>query len=272
MARLAMTPPWKSAMHRLLLIAVIAILTACASSNGLNPVMPAYQINTAALQQHAIKKVVIASANISGEPTRYYLQNAAVHVDEMVKSYLQEHGYTVMPSYVFDNAWNQALRNFGDMYDPTTGKVDPTTYRAVMLSAFKTIKSTTDIDAVIFTDVVEQNVAHNIGMDHLAQWDGVSRKPKTISAGINKISDDFDWLQTVKAASLVVTIYSSSLEGLFTSRGGLDVVEGIDTKGGETRFMRRKRVLDTDDNLEEGIELAFHPFIKMKSYPGGDKH
>lgn len=254
-------------MYRLLLITAVVILTACASGGGLNPIMPTYQYNAEAIQKHPIKKVVIASANVSGEPTRYYLQNAAARVDEMVKNYVQKHGYTVAPNYVFENAWTQAIRTYGDMYDPTTGKVDPTTYRAVMLTAFKTIKESTDIDAVIFTDVVEVNVSHSAGLDHLAQWDGVSRKPKTISAGTSSITDDFNWNQTIKAATLVITVYSTSLEGVFSSRGGMDVLEGIDTKGGETNFTRRKRALDAEDNVEEGIEIAFHPFIKMKNYP-----
>ena len=255
-------------MRSYLLVAAIAILTACASNGLYNPTVPAYKIDTAALQKHPIKKVVIASANVSGEPTRYYLQNAAVHVDEMVKIYLQKHGYTVAPNYVFENAWNQAIHTYGDMYDPTTGKVDPTTYRAVMYSAFKALKDTTDIDAVVFTDVIERDAAHDIGMDHLAQWDGVSRKPKTVSAATTSIQDDFNWSQNVKVASLVITIYSTSLEGLFSSRGGLDTLQAIDTRGGETTLTRRKHALDTDDNNEEGIEIAFHPFIKMKNYPG----
>jgi hypothetical protein len=255
-------------MRRLFLLAVIAVLTACASSSGYNPTIPVYKIDTAALQKHPIKKVVIASANVSGEPTRYYLQNAAAHVDHMVKTYLQNHGYTVAPNYVFENAWNQAIHAYGDMYDPTTGKVDPTTYRAVMYSAFKALKDTTDIDAVIFTDVVERDAAHDVGMDHLAQWDGVSRKPKTMSAGATSIQEGFDWSQNVKVASLVVTIYSTALEGLFSSRGGLDVLQAIDTKGGDTTLTRRKHVLDGDDNIEECIEIALHPFIKMKNYPG----
>lgn len=254
-------------MHRFLPLAIIVILTACASSGGLNPVMPPYQFNAEAIQKHPIKKVVIASANVSGEPTRYYLQSAAARVDEMVKNYLQKHGYTVAPNYVFENAWTQAIRTYGDMYDPTTGKVDPTTYRAIMLTAFKTIKESTDIDAVVFTDVVEVNTSHTIGLDHLAQWDGISRKPKTISAGTSSITSDFNWNQTIKGATLAITVYSASLEGVFSSRGGLDVLEGIDTKGGETRYSRRKRPLDTDDTVQEGIEIAFHPFIKMKGYP-----
>lgn len=255
-------------MYRFLLLAVVALLTACASSGGgLNPDMPPYQINAEALKNHPIKKVVIASANISGGPTLYYLQGAAARIDEMTKNYLQKNGYTVAPNYVFENAWMQAIRAYGDMYDPTTGKVDPTTYRAVMVTAFKTIKESTDIDAVVFTDVVEVNVSHSIGMDHLAQWDGVSRKPKTVSAGTSQITEGFNWAQTIKAATLVTTVYTSSLEGVFSSRGGLDVLEAIDTKGGDTTFSRRKRPLDTDDNVQEGIELAFHPFIKMKNYP-----
>lgn len=254
-------------MHRFLILAAIAVLTACASSGGLNPVMPTYQYNAEVIQKHPLKKVVIASANVSGEPTRYYLQNAATRVDEMVKNYLQKHGYTVVPNYVFENAWTQALRTYGDIYDPTTGKVDPTTYRAVMLTAFKSIKESTDIDAVIFTDVVEMNVAHNSGLDHLAQWDGVSRKPKTISAGTSAITEGFNWNQTIRGATLVITVYTSALEGVFSSRGGLDVLEGIDTKGGDTNFSRRKRPLDAEDYVQEGIEIAFHPFITMKNYP-----
>ncbi len=259
-------------MRRFLLFITIVVLTACASSGGYNPTTPAYQINSASLQKHPIKKVVIATANVSGEPTRYYLQNAAVHVDEMVKTYLQKHGYAVAPSYTFENAWNQAIHTFGNMYDPTTGKVDPTTYRAVMYATFKTLKETTDIDAVVFTDVVERTAAHDVGMDQLAQWDGVSRKPKFVSAGATGLPEGFNWSQNVNVASLVITIYSTSLEGLFTSRGGLDVLEAIDTKSGDTKYVRRKHVLDADDNIEEGIEIAFHPFIKMKDYPGDQPH
>jgi hypothetical protein len=272
MGRLVFLSPWNTFMRRFLFVVVLALLTACASNGGgYNPTTPPYQIDTAALKKHPIKKVVIATANVSGEPTRYYLQNAAAHVDDMVKNYLQKNGYTVAPSYVFENAWNQAIHTYGNMYDPTTGKVDPTTYRAVMLTAFKAIRETTDIDAVIFTDVVERDAAHDVGLDHRAQWDGVNRKPKFASAGADSVPDDFNWLQNVKVASLAITIYSTSLEGLFSSRGGLDVVQVIETKGGDASFVRRKHVLDADDNIEEGIEIAFHPFIKMKSYPGDQK-
>lgn len=252
-------------MLRILLLAMTALLAAC-SSNTYNQTAFPYQINSDLLKQKPPKKLVIATANVSGEPTRYHLQKAAAHIDEKVKAYLQAHGYQIAPSYQFENAWNQAIHTYGDLYDPTTGRVDPSTWRAVMATTAKTLHDTTDIDAIVFTDVIERDAAHDVGMDHLAQWDGVSRKPATASAGSEGVSSDFNWSQPVKVATLVVTIYSTNLDGLFTSRGGLDTLQVIDTKNSPV-YVRRKRILDNDSNIEQGIRLAFHPFIKIDDYP-----
>jgi len=252
-------------MLRIILLAVTALIAAC-SSNTYNPTVFPYQINNDLIQKKPPKKLVIATANVSGEPTRYHLQKAAVHIDEKVKDYLQSHGYQVAPSYLFENAWNQAVHTYGDLYDPTTGRVDPNTWRAVMVTTAKTLHDTTDIDAIVFTDVIERDAAHDVGMDHLAQWDGVSRKPSTASAGSEGVSTDFNWSQQVKVATLVVTIYSTSLDGLFSSRGGLDTLQVIDTKN-TPMYVRRKKILDNDSNIEQGIRLAFHPFIKIDDYP-----
>lgn len=245
----------------------VALLAACASSGGSNPSAYPFEINKPLLEQHPPKKLVIATANVSGEPTRFHLQKAAGRIDEMVKTYLEKHGYQIAPSYIFENAWNQAIRTYGDMYDPTTGRVDPTTWRAVMFTTAKALQDSSDIDAIVFTDVIEREAAHDVGMDHLARWDGVSRKPSMASAGSEGVPMGFNWSQSIKVASLVITIYSTKMEGLFSSHGGLDTLQSIDTKG-EATFARRKHLLDNDSNIEEGIELAFHPFIPMKGYPG----
>lgn len=260
----------RTSIVRGLFLGLLCIFAACSNTNrGDNPTTPKYQINREALQKKPLKKLIIATANISGEPTRYHLQSASVRIDEMVKKYLQDHGYQVAPSYQFENAWSQAIRTYGDMYDPTTGKVDAQTWRAVMITTIKTLKETTDIDAVVFTDVVSLNSAHDVGMDHLAQWDGVRRKP-AYSSNTTDMPTDFNWGQTIEVASLAITIYSTDMEGLFSSRGGLDTLQEVNTKNKAT-FIRRKRILENDTNIEEGIQLAFHPFIKMKNYPGEDK-
>ncbi len=259
-------PLMRRPLVRVAIGAVIAVLAACASTSH-NPTVFPYEINQTAIAQKPLKKLVIATTNVSGEPTRFYLQKASTRIDEMVKAYLEKHGYQIAPGYVFDNAWNQAVRTYGDMYDPTTGHVDPATWRAVMVTTATTLRDTTDIDAIVFTDVVERDSAHTVGMDHLARWDGVSRKPSMASAGAEGVPEGFDWNQSVKVASLVLTIYSTNMEGLFSSHGGLDTLQTIDTKG-EAKFARRKHVLNDDSDIEEGIEIAFHPFIPMRSYPG----
>lgn len=259
-------------MTRIIRIAVTALaallLSAC-SSHDYNPTTVPYQIDRDALAKKPIKKVIIATANVSGEPTRYFLQKPSTRVDAKVKQYLETHGYEVAPGYQFENAYNQAVRTYGNLYDPTSGRVDPQTWRAVMVATMKTLQGT-DIDAIVFTDVIERDTSHNIGLDHLAQFDGVSRKPGFSSAGAS-LAEGFDWNRTMKAATLVVTIYNVDLTGVFTGRGGLDTLQVIDAKASPATYVRRKKPLDNDDNIQEGIQIAFHPFIPMKGYPGRDE-
>lgn len=259
-------------MLRVILFALAAAVIAACSSSSYNASVFPYQINNDLLKQKPVKKVVIASANFSGEPTRFYLQKAAQRIDSKVKNYLQQNGYEVAPSYLFDNAWNQAIRTYGEMYDPTTGRVDQTTWQAVLVTTAKSLKESTDIDAIVFTDVIEHDSAHSIGLDHQAQWYGVSRKPGFSSAGQSSVPADFDWNQSVRVASLVITIYSVDLVGLFSSRGGLDTLQVIDGKMSTPSYVRRKKILDNDSNVDEGIRLAFHPFIPAKNYPVAGNH
>jgi hypothetical protein len=247
-------------------LAVIAVAIGACSSYDYNPTTAPYQIDRDVLAKKPIKRVVIASANISGEPTRYFLQKPAARIDASVKQYLEANGYQIAPNYEFDNAYNQAIRTYGNIYDPTSGRVDPTTWRAVMATALQSLQGG-NIDAIIFTDVIERDVTHNVGLDHLAQWDGVSRKPGFSTASAS-LTEGFDWNKPLKAATLVITIYTTDLEGVFSSRGGLDTLQVINTKSNPASYVRRKRSLNNDSNIEEGIAIAFHPFIPMKNYPG----
>ena len=248
--------------------AVFALLAAC-SANDINVTTAPYTIDRAVLAKKPIKKVVIATANVSGEPTRYLLQKPATMVDAKVKQYLEAHGYQVAPSYQFDNAYNQAEKTYGNIYDPTSGRVDPASWRAVMVTTLKALQGT-DIDAIVFTDVIERDVAHNVGMEHMALWDGVSRKPGYSNAS-SSLQAGFDWNKSLKAATLVITIYTVDLEGVFTGRGGLDTIQVINAKDNPATYVRRNNILGNDDNVQEGIEIAFHPFIKMKNYPSKEE-
>ena len=122
-------------------------------------------------------------------------------------------------------------------------------------------------DAIIFTDLLEQEVPFSGGLQHFARWHGVTRKP-TLQGPGDGVSAGFDWSRPAKAASLWVNIYDMELQRVFSSIGGLDMTEAIDTRSSSGRFVRRRSILESETYLREGIELAFHPFIVMEKYPG----
>jgi hypothetical protein len=119
----------------------------------------------------------------------------------------------------------------------------------------------------VFTDLVELEVAFSAGLKHIARWDGVSRKPSLQGPG-SGVSTDFDWNMQAAVASLQVSIYDMELQRVFVSRGGLDATDAIDTRSSSGRYIRRRNILENEDNVNEGIALAFHPFIDMEDWPG----
>ena len=123
------------------------------------------------------------------------------------------------------------------------------------------------VDGFVFTDIIERDINFSGGLKHLARWDGVARKPSLQGPG-DGVSADFDWNKSAKAASLWVSVYTMDLKRVFTSIGGMDATEAIDTRSSSGDVVRRRSILESESLVREGIELAFHPFIEMEDYPG----
>jgi hypothetical protein len=242
------------------------LLVACSGTPTQNPTTFAYQIDQAKLDAHPIKTVVIADVNL-GTQSRHYLEKEAPRIDAKVAAYLKDHGIKVLPQRDFEQHWNSAVRDFGNPIDPTSGKLNRKTFAQIMFQIRDEMAKTTKLDAFIFTDLLEVQVSFSSGLKHVARWDGVSRTPSMQGPG-DSISADFDWNKLAAAASLQVTIYNMDLEPVFSSRGGLDATDAIDSRSSSGRFVRRHNILENDTNVEEGIRLAFHPFIKMDDWPG----
>ena len=188
-------------------------------------------------------------------------------IDGYVRSYLKENGYKVMPQREFKQHWNNGVRAFGDPVDPTTGKVNMKTFSQIMVSVRDRMSEETALDAFVFTDLVELEVSFSAGLKHIARWDGVSRKPSLQGPG-SGVSTDFDWNMQAAVASLQVSIYDMELQRVFVSRGGMDATDAIDTRSSSGRYVRRRNILENEDNVKEGIALALHPFIVMEDWPG----
>ncbi|MEZ5502190.1 MAG: hypothetical protein R3E50_05875 [Halioglobus sp.] len=151
--------------------------------------------------------------------------------------------------------------------DPTNGKLNRKTFALIMQRVRDEMSRTTKLDAFIFTDLVEFEVAFSEGLKHVARWDGVTRTPSLQGPG-EGVSSEFDWNMLAAVVSLQVTIYDMDLKPLFSGRGGLDATDAIDTRSSKGRYVRRRNILENDSNVLEGIRLAFYPFIKTDDWPG----
>ncbi|MEM0955229.1 MAG: hypothetical protein AAGI24_13895 [Pseudomonadota bacterium] len=245
---------------------IAAFVAACSSAPTYNPTTFDYELKEEQLEAAPIKTVVIAPVNI-GNPSRNYLQDHEDRVDSMVAAYLKENGYRVLPSRVFEQEWNTASRVYGNVYDPTTGEVNRKTFSLTMIAVRDELQKKQNVDAIIFTDLLEQEVQFSAGLNHVARWHGVTRKPVLQGPG-DGVSAGFDWSRPLTAASLWVSVYNMELQRVFTSIGGLDTTQAIDTRSSSGRYVRRRSMLESEGHISEGIQLAFHPLIPMKKYPG----
>ena len=251
---------------RSLALVLVALLAACSSAPSYNPTVFPYEMEAQRLADNPIRTVVIAHVNL-GIPSRNYLAEHEPRIDAMVADYLEKNGLKVLPTRLFEQEWRTALRIYGDAYDPTTGEVNRKTFALALIAVRDELQKTQNLDALIFTDIVEQQVAFSAGLNHIARWHGVARKP-TLQGPGDGVSADFDWSRPLDAASLWVSVYDMDLQRVFTSIGGMDTTQAIDTRSSSGRYVRRRSMLESEGYIREGIELAFHPFVEMEKYPG----
>lgn len=245
--------------------ALAALLPACSSTPTYNPTVFPFEIDQARVDQDDIKTVVIAHVNL-GLPSRNYLEKEAPRIDAAVSAYLKENGFKVLPQREFEQRWNAAVRAYGDPVDPTSGKVNMKTFSQIMINVRDEMRGT-GLDAFVFTDLVELQTAFSGGLQHVARWDGVTRKPSLQGPG-DGVSADFDWAMLVDVASLQISIYDMELQRVFASRGGIDATQAIDSRSSKGRYIRRREILENETFIQEGIELAFYPFINSENWPG----
>jgi hypothetical protein len=243
-----------------------ALLVACAGTPTYNPTTYPFDINQEELAAKPVKNVVIAHVNLGGY-SRNYLEKEAPRIDADVTAYLRENGFKVLSQREFKQHWNAAVRAFGVPVDPTSGKTNMKTFAQIMQSVRDQMVKSSDLDAFIFTDLIELEVSFSGGLKHLARWDGVSRKPSLQGPG-SSVSADFDWNMQAAVASIQISIYNAELQRLFAGRGGMDATEAIDTRSSKGRYIRRRNILENEANVMEGIRLALHPFIVMEDWPG----
>lgn len=213
------------------------------------------------------KTLVLADVNF-GKPSRVHVQPFEYKVDKLVIEYMSGAGYEFLPSHVFTNAWNNAIRQTGATYDPTTGRLNDEKHLRALGLAIDYLKQNTKADAVIFTDLLDFEVPFNIGNNHNAKWHGVERRFTKIGVG-NSVPAGFDWSKPVEVSSLWINVFDlETSENVYRGIGGIDSTMALNMKLAEPSFSRRKDLFKRDEYISEGISLALHPLIRMGNWPG----
>lgn len=242
------------------------LLLGCSGAPSYNPSVYPFELDQELMASSNIKRVVIAPINLGG-PTRSYLEDSEGDVDRAVRDYLDENGFEVISQRRFQQEWKTAVRIYGNPIDPTSGRVNQKTFTLCLVSVRDALQKSDNLDAFIFTDIIEKDITFSGGLKHLARWDGVSRKP-TLQGPGDGVSMDFDWNRNAKGASLWVNVYTMELRRVFSSVGGMDATQAIDTRSATGDYVRRRNILENKNFVLEGVEIAFHPFIEMSKYPG----
>lgn len=240
------------------LIAVLACLLMACSSTKMNDTAYPYFIAGDKLDPPP-KKILVASKNF-GLPSKTYLEEYEAYIDQVLIERLENHGFEiVVADDEFEAAWRRAERKYGSPFTASESRLNENAFRRIMYHIFSEIGTNTHADAILFTDLLEQNVVFAGGTSRRARWHGVSRAPTT--RGGNQLPVEFNWSQPVPAVSLRVILYSIEGNLLFKSFGGLEVSRQLDTQKG--RFTRRDDIFSSTKNVEQGVAIALHPFIPV---------
>jgi hypothetical protein len=242
-----------------ILISILLVLGSCATPTINESAYPYFHKKTE-LDPNTTH-VLIATHNF-GLPSKKYLRTHEAYIDEVVANQLSSQGYTVEPSSIFDTVWRNAIRLHGNVYSSDQASLNSNAFKRVLANVFKDIREQTNVDVIVFTDLLEQLVVFSGNNNRSAKWHGVSQSPKYVGSSTTS-SESVDWHQTVPAVSLRVIAYSSEGELLFKSMGGLDLAKRINAKRG--RFVRNPNLFSSSDDVNLGVRIALHPFIPFES-------
>lgn len=252
-------------MWRLIVIFFYTLILSACSFNNYNSSVYSYQYNPK-LVTKPIKTVMILPINFYS-PSRHYLQKHEALVDDSVKSYLKQHDYTLLSQRSFQSLWQHNQIEYGNTYNPSTGELTDAFKPALEKTLQQLFDQHPTLDAVIFTDLIEQPLQYSNASKKSAQWNGVMRKVKIEGVG-EDVTEEFDWKKVVSGISISAHVLNRKQELIQHSIGGIQIAQSIKLNNKKAKFGRRSDILVSEKEISEGIALAFHPWIAMKNYPG----
>ena len=185
---------------------------------------------------------------------------------------LRAAGWNVLPTELYDSIWTENLPKGGGLIDPlTTLKYDD---RAGLVHrrTIRTLIEEYGADGFLYPEIqiIEAEFKGNE-----AEWDGVSQESvvdesstvvKVAFAILSVLSnDDVDAFNqtrgSLKAVSLAVRIENTFGAMVYTKRGGIELLEGVDSRPDPWRAVTfpLDQIFNNPERNREAVRLALEP-------------
>ena len=243
-------------------------LVACAHHRNNDTVFP-YQYQPELAKNSNIQRIMIVPVNY-GVPSRHYLQAHEPFIDQQAAKYLQEAGYKTIPDKSFSSLWKKKILEYGEPYNPSTGKMSNIYPEMLHASLTKLFEQNPALDAVLFTDLIEEPLRFEKEGSKHASWSGVSRNIRTERIAYGEEAGITQNL-TLQGVSIELHLLNRNGALVHHSRGGIQIIQSLELNNTKGKVRRRKDLLQDEEEIEEGIRLALHPFIVMDDYPARAK-
>lgn len=175
-----------------------------------------------------VKNVVVAQAAAGDFDVD---QATRDQLTELVRAELQSLGWQVTVTPAPNEALAAEMKKLGGLYDPLTGKRDEARVTEARKGVFRTLPVTPAPDALMYLVLRRVTVDHDYGD---VAWDGVTQNALTLGpvkkGFLTGSSLPALGKGTIHASSLSVTLRDAEDRILYSSRGGLQLVQQLKNK------------------------------------------
>jgi hypothetical protein len=207
------------------------------------------------------KKVCIAPLNLlEGAEDSSIIHSSPLH--RQIVGYFERNKIDVVQDTTLKAKWHECVIKSGGMYDPISGKVNPSIFAKTLLTFIVDVSREDSVEAIIFPAVVSTTAYL---YDQFAYWDGVCREI-IFNVAFQNVST-YNFSGTDAGLSLKALIFTPQGDLIFKSLGGIELANEIVNNHNGKKSVLRNDLLRHFDWNDEAIQIAFHPFIKMKGYP-----
>ena len=134
-------------------------------------------------------------------------------------------------------------------------------FNSCLIKVIAKTKETEKFDGVVFIQLIERPAKL---MGDRVYWDGCSRK---LLDDDGNVITEVSWRGEMNALSLLVQVFNDNHQLVFQNIGAIEFPFELKEEYDSKEFVWKKELQFNQDEIEEGISIAFHPLIYYSKYP-----